>query len=221
VLARNDDCTLPPPPEYSEEPGSAFYTEAYEIYSITQELTAEEREIARFWADDPFRTATPAGHSVSILTQVLEQEQATLDIAAEAYAKVGIAVADAFISCWRDKYQYNLVRPVTYIQNVIDPNWTPPLITPPFPEYPSGHSTESSAAAEILTALFGEEYAFTDHTHDEWGLSPRSFDSFGGFAEEAALSRMYGGIHYRSAVEQGREQGSCVANRVNQLKFRA
>lgn len=221
VLVSNDECTLPPPPEYSEEPGSAFYNEAYEIYTLGNEMTAEQREIARYWADDPFRTATPVGHAVSILTQVLANEQATLDEAAEAYAKMGITMADAFISCWYDKFKYNLVRPVTYIQKVIDPNWMPALITPPFPEYPSGHSTQSSAAAAILTSLFGDEYAFTDHTHDEWGLSSRSFDSFTGFAEEAGISRMYGGIHYRSAVEQGRLQGACVANRVNQLKFHA
>lgn len=220
ILTSGEECAPPPPPSYSEDQNSALYGEALEIYTMTQELTAEQRDIMRFWADDPFRTATPAGHSVSILTQVLEQEQATLDVAAEAYAKLGIALADAFISCWSAKYQYNLLRPVTYIQNVIDPNWLPPLITPPFPEYPSGHSVESAAAADVLTSLFGEDYGFTDHTHDEWGLSPRSFDSLFSFAEEAAVSRMYGGIHFRSAIENGLEQGSCVAAYVNQLQFR-
>src|SRR5262249_944166 len=172
-----------------------------------------------FWADDPFRTATPAGHSISILTQVLEQENATLDVAAEAYAKLGIALADAFITCWKAKYEYNLIRPVTYIQRVIDSSWSPPLTTPPFPEYPSGHSVESGAAAAVLTSIFGQAYAFTDHTHDEWGLLPCSFPSFNAFAKEAALSRMYGGIHFRSAIEKGLEQGSCVFDRVNRLRF--
>lgn len=221
TFVTGDACEVEAPLEYSEDPESAFYNEALEIYETVNRLTPEQREIARFWADDPFRTATPAGHSVSLLTQALAQEQAALDVAAESYAKMGIALADAFINCWRDKYQYNLVRPVTYIRQVIDPRWQPLLITPPFPEYPSGHSVESSAAAQILTSLFGEDYAFTDRTHETWGLAPRSFESFAGFAEEAGYSRMYGGIHYRAAVENGWEQGKCVAERVNALKFRA
>ncbi len=220
VPATSEACEVAPPLEYSEDPDSDFYADALEIYETVNELTPEQLEIARFWADDPFRTATPAGHSVSLLTQTLENEQATLDVAAEAYAKMGIALADAFINCWRDKYVYNLVRPVTYIQRVIDPQWHSVLITPPFPEYPSGHSVESSAAAQILTQLFGEDYAFTDHTHDEWGMTARSFESFADFAEEAGYSRMYGGIHYRTAVENGWEQGKCVAERVNGLRFR-
>jgi PAP2 superfamily len=220
VPETGNECEVAPPLEYSEDPESEFYDEALEIYNIVNELTPEQLEIARFWADDPFRTATPAGHSISLLTQALEQQEATLDVAAEAYAKMGIALADAFINCWRDKYVYNLARPVTYIQQVIDPNWQPVLITPPFPEYPSGHSVESSAAAAILTSLFGDDFAFTDHTHDEWGLTARSFDSFESFAHEAGYSRMYGGIHYRAAVEHGWEQGKCVAERVNGLRFR-
>ncbi len=221
VLASGIECAPPPPPPYSEEPDSAFYAEALEVYTVTSELTAEQREIARFWADDPFRTATPAGHSISILTQVLAEQNATLDIAAEAYARMGIGLSDAFISCWSAKYQYNLVRPITYIRRVIDSEWTSPLVTPPFPEYPSGHSVESSAAAAILTGLFGEDYAFTDHTHDEWGLPARSFGSFEAFAQEAALSRIYGGIHYRAAVENGLAQGACIAAKVEQIEFHA
>jgi hypothetical protein len=215
-----EGCDVPAHPDYSTDPESDFYAEAMMVYNTVNNLSTEQLEIARYWADDPFRTATPAGHSISILMQVLNNEGATLDVAAEAYAKVGIALADSFISCWKAKYEYNLLRPVTYIQNVIDPTWMPVLITPPFPEYPSGHSVESGAVAQVLTDLFGENYTFTDHTHDEWGLPSRSFGSFNEFAEEAAMSRVYGGIHFPSAVQNGLEQGRCVAARVASLNFR-
>ncbi len=219
TLVSGAECAPPPPPPYSEAPNSDFYREAREVYDISLELSAEQLEIARFWADDPFRTATPSGHSVAILTQVLEREDATLAMAAEAYARMGIALADSFISCWHAKYEYNLLRPITYIQRVIDPAWTPVLTTPPFPEYPSGHSVESSAAAAVLSYMFGNAYAFTDATHETWGLPNRSFASFASFAEEAAMSRIYGGIHFRSAIENGLVQGSCIAERVNALHF--
>ena len=196
--------------------GSAFYAEANECYRVTSDLTPDQEMIARFWSDDPGQTATPPGHSISIVTQVARELILTLDRAAEAYAKVGIAVADAFISCWRTKYQYNLLRPVTYIRRVIDPSWTPLLVTPPFPEYTSGHSVQSAAAAQVLTGLFGE-LAFSDHTHDARGLPSRSFRSFREAAEEAAISRMYGGIHFRAAIERGLEQGACIGEQVTAL----
>jgi hypothetical protein len=127
---------------------------------------------------------------------------------------VGIAVADAFISCWSTKYRDNLLRPVTYVGRLIDPGWTPLLITPPFPEYTSGHSVQSGAAAQVLTDLFGP-LAFTDRTHERRGLAPRSFGSFLEAAQEAAISRLYGGIHFRVACERGVDQGICVGKRVS------
>jgi hypothetical protein len=140
-----------------------------------------------------------------------------LDRAAEAYAKVGIAVADAFISCWRTKFRENLLRPVTYVRSVIDPDWTPLLITPPFPEYTSGHSVQSAAAAAVLTDLLGP-VSFTDRTHESRGLPARSFASFNDAAREAAVSRMYGGIHFRAAIDRGLEQGVCVGGRACALR---
>jgi hypothetical protein len=204
----------PPPPPYSEAPGTAFYDEAFECYSVGRSLTAEQEAIARFWADAPGVTATPAGHTVSILNRLVRARDMRLDRGAEAYAKVGIAVADAFIACWHTKYQYNLVRPVTYIRRVIDATWTPLLVTPSFPEYTSGHSVQSGAAAEVLTRLFGR-VAFVDHTHDRLGLPARSFDSFAAAAQEAAISRLYGGIHYRSAIDVGLRQGRAVGQRAS------
>ena len=205
---------------YSEEPSSGFYAEAVEVYEADNDLTPEQRDIALFWSDDPGTTPTPPGHSISILTQVLRQRASSLQVAAEAYARVGIAVADAFICCWHVKYRYNLLRPVTYIQARINPSWLPILTTPPFSEYTSGHSVQSGASAQVLTDLFGE-VAFTDHTHDGRGLAPRSFGSFLEAAEEAAISRLYGGIHFRPAIELGVDQGRCIGEHVSALAFRA
>jgi hypothetical protein len=209
-------CSPEPPPAYSEEIGSLFYLEANECYEAAGSLTAEQEAIARFWSDDPGQTASPPGHSISILSQVATTLDLGLARAAEAYAKVGIAVADAFIACWKTKYRDNLLRPVTYIRNLIDPAWTPLLATPPFPEYTSGHSVQSGAAAQVLTDLFGD-VAFVDRTHDRRGLPARSFRSFHEAAEEAALSRLYGGIHFRAAIERGLEQGRCIGCHVSAL----
>jgi hypothetical protein len=216
VPGSGEPCSPGPPPSFSESVGSAFYVEARECYRVTSDLTPEQKAIARFWSDDPGQTATPPGHSLSILTQVARELNLTLDRAAEAYAKVGVAVADSFVACWRTKYQYNLLRPVTYIRSVIDPSWTSLLVTPPFPEYTSGHSVQTAAAAQVLTSLFGQ-LAFTDHTHDARGLPPRAFSSFAAAAEEAATSRLYGGIHFRAAIERGLVQGACIGEQVTAL----
>lgn len=216
VLPSGETCSPGPPPPYSEDAGSAFYSEAYECYRAVNQLTPEQEAIVRFWSDDAGQTSTPPGHSISILTQVVRALELPLDRATEAYAKVGIAVADAFISCWHTKYRDNLIRPVTYVRRLIDPSWTPVLITPPFPEYTSGHSVQSGAAAQVLTDLFGD-LPFTDHTHDARGLPPRSFRSFMEAADEAAISRLYGGIHFRAAIDRGVEQGRSVGKYVTAL----
>jgi hypothetical protein len=212
VLRSGASCPPDAPLPYSEEPGSPFYADGLETSGVGTTLTAEQEAIARFWSDDPGATATPAGHSISILNQLVAQLGLRLDVAAVAYAKLGIAVSDAFVACWHTKYRYNLIRPVTYIRRVIDPTWTPLLVTPPFPEYTSGHSVQSGAAAEVLTDLFGR-VAFTDTTH----APSRSFGSFRAAAQEAALSRLYGGIHFRRAIDGGLEQGRCVGREVNEL----
>jgi hypothetical protein len=203
-------CDLPPPISYSEEPGSAFHREASEVYAASRSLTEEQRGIARFWSDDPMLSPTPPGHWISIGLQVLERERADAGRHAEVLALLGVAMADAFIGCWDAKYRYDLVRPVTYIRKLIDPAFDPLLITPPFPEYPSGHSTQSGAAAAVLESQFGAAYLFTDATHEDDGLPVRDYPSFRAAAEEAALSRLYGGIHFRSAIERGLQQGSCI-----------
>jgi hypothetical protein len=221
TFATASGATCPPGPSttYDEDPASGFFEEAYEVYAAVNDLTDEQRAIATFWSDDPGATVTPPGHSISIVTQVLRGRGASLAEAAIAYAKVGMAVADAFICCWHTKFRVNLLRPVTYIRSLIEPAWTSPLTTPPFPEFTSGHSVQSGAAATVLTDLFGE-VAFTDHTHDDRGLPSRSFRSFWDAAGEAAISRLYGGIHFRPAIELGLEQGRCVGEHVNALMLR-
>ena len=215
VLKSADDCPAPVPPGFSEEPGSALYKEAREVYTIANAATQEQRQFALYWADDPGKTPTPAGHWLYIATDLLKSRGSNLAEGAFLLARLGIAMSDAFVAVWQAKYQVNLLRPVTYVQLVIDSNWVPTLMhTPPFPEYPSGHSGQSSAAAAVLAASLGANTAFTDNTHNDRGWGPRTFKSFRAAADEAALSRLYAGIHYRSGVEGGKVQGECVARKV-------
>lgn len=213
-------CALPAPPAYSEDKDSAFYKEALEVYETSKSLNDDQKAVARFWSDDPMLTPTPPGHWIAIVLQIIERDQLPVDQSAEALARTGIAVADAFIGCWRDKFTYDLVRPFTYIRKVIDPKWEALLITPPFPEYPSGHSSESGAAAEALTVMFGDNFAFEDATHVKEGQKPRPFPSFWAAAREAGISRLYGGIHFRAAIDQGLEQGRCIGKLVAKLEMR-
>ena len=220
VLSGPEACPAGPHPAYSEDPSSEFFQQALEVYETVNDLTEEQRTIAFYWADLAGESGTPAGHSLSIAVQALEQIDASLDLAAETLARVGIGESDAFISAWATKYHYNLLRPITYINERIDPDWEAVLDTPPFPAYTSGHSNDVGAASTILTALFGHGFAITDHTNDDRGFAPRSFGSFFEAADESAISRLYGGIHYRFDIEQGVEQGACVGRVVNALTFR-
>jgi hypothetical protein len=216
--------TLPvPAPAFNDtDTASAFYNEMEEVYYTVNGLTTEQRTIAKYWSDDPGATCTPPGHSVSIMKYVLIQEGAKLGTTAEAYARMGMAVHDAFVSCWKAKFIYNYIRPISAIQDILDSNWVSILTTPPFPEYPSGHSVQSGAACAVLTAMFGPNYQFTDRTHEsrsDIDGTPRTFASFEAFAGEAAESRLYGGIHFRSAIANGLGQGVTIGNNVMSLTF--
>lgn len=213
VLSSGGECAPPPPPAFSTDAASPFFAEAMEVYTTTTTLTPEQNAIAIFWADNPAQTATPPGHWISILNQIAVQKRLSLATSADGYARVGIAMADSFIACWNVKYVYNLLRPITYIQHSIDAAWTSPIPTPGFPEYTSGHSVQSAAAATVLADLLGI-VAFTDSTHAGLGMAPRSFASFEQAAGEAAVSRLYGGIHYRSAIERGMAQGQCIGQAI-------
>lgn len=213
-------CAAPPHPDFSTEPGSGFYEAALTVYQTSKTLTEAQKEIARFWSDDPMLSPTPPGHWVSIILQIARRDGLPAERTAEALAVTGIAVADAFIGCWNQKFRDNLIRPVTYIRRYIDPKWEPLLITPPFPEYPSGHSVQSGAAEVALTRLFGEGFAFDDATHEDDGLPARPFASFRAAAEEAAVSRLYGGIHFPFGNAGGLVQGRCIGEWAARLKTR-
>ncbi len=207
------------PTPFSADKKSQFYKEALVVYETGKGLTDEQRAIASFWDCNPFvmnvkghvmfatKKISPGGHWMNITRVICNQQKADIFQSAEAYARVSLSLIDAFISCWDEKYRSRLIRPETYINKYIDENWIPLLQTPPFPEYTSGHSVISSSAAVSLTALFGDNLAFTDSTEVEFGMPPRNFTSFLQASNEAAVSRMYGGIHYIPACENGKIQG--------------
>lgn len=213
VLTSPDECPAPPPAEYSPDPGSAFQAEARRVYETDRALTDEQRQIALYWADNPGQTGTPVGHWLSIGSQIVDQLDLSIERAAEVFVLATLAQADAFIGCWRTKFDTHVMRPVTYIRRHIDPAWEPFIVTPSFPEYTSGHSVQSSAAATVLQTLLGA-VAFDDSTNLSIGHPVRRFESFLDAADEAALSRLYGGIHYPMAVENGKSQGACIGRKV-------
>ncbi len=216
-VALNSTTNPVAPSPFSFKETSTMFKLGKEVYDVGKVLTTEQKAIATFWADGA-NTLTPPGHHFNIANIILKKEKAKLDKVAETYAKVGMAVNDAFVSCWRCKYVYNLMRPQTYIRQAIDPKWTPFIGTPPFPEYSSGHSSGSGAAAEMLTTIFGDNYAFTDNTHTG-RLPDRSYKSFNEYANEATLSRLYGGIHFREGNENGQKNGKDIAKNILKLKF--
>lgn len=224
-----------PPTTFSVDKKSQFYKEAIEVYETGNNMTPEQREIAFFWDCNPFmmnvkghvmfatKKISPGGHWMNITNVACTQIHADFVQSAEAYTRVSIALFDSFISCWDEKYRSKLIRPETYINQYIDEDWVPALQTPPFPEYTSGHSVISAASATTLTNLFGDNFAFTDSTEVEFGLTARSFKSFYDASAEAAISRMYGGIHYRPAcdvgVKEGKEIGDFILNKVKTRKL--
>jgi membrane-associated phospholipid phosphatase len=222
-MYKNASITMPNlVPGFSSDPNSGFYAQALETYTISTNLTAEQEIIAKYWSDDPGLTSTPSGHSVSILKQVIEKENLNLEKAAVAYCKLGFAVHDAFVNCWKCKYQDNLIRPITYIRTYIDPTYNSLLSTPPFPEFPSGHSVQSGASALVLESLFGNDYAFQDKSNisrTDINGTPRNYESFSAFANEAAISRLYGGIHFNRAIYEGVTFGRNVGKNVVAFKM--
>ena len=228
-----------PPPKFSMNKNSDFYKELVEVYEISKEITkkgdtSEEIAIAQFWDCNPYvsvtrghlmfavKKITPGAHWIGITKIAAIKEKADFTRTVFAYTKTSIAIADAFISCWDEKFRSNLVRPETLINTYFDDEWKPILQTPPFPEYTSGHSVVSGAASTVLTSIFGDNFSFADDTELPFGLPIRSYKSFQQAADEAAISRMYGGIHYRAAVEvgvgQGRKIGELVTDKLTMVK---
>jgi membrane-associated phospholipid phosphatase len=222
VLDSSAQFAPPPPPAFDLSAGSPFFAQTTEVYEVGRTLTPERRAIADFWDCNPYvmhthghamfatKKITPGGHWMGIAGIASKQQGLDFAASAEVYARTAIALADGFISAWDEKYRSALIRPETVINQHLDEAWLPALQTPPFPEYPSGHSVISAAASVVLSDRFGEGYAFTDTTEVAYGLPARDFPSFAAAAEEAAISRLYGGIHFRAAVEEGLVQGRRV-----------
>lgn len=219
------------PVSFSKDTSSAFYRLAYQVYEIGNTLTQEQRFIASYWDCNPFAVNTaghmsigfkkisPGGHWMNIVGITTSKAHLSFDKAIMVHSLASMTLMDAFISCWDEKYRSNRIRPETVINKYINVRWQPLLQTPPFPEYTSGHSVISTAVAELLTYLLGDNFAFTDTTETLFELPERSFASFRKAADEAAISRLYGGIHYLDAIENGQAQGRAVGIFiVNKLK---
>lgn len=219
------------PTIFSMEKGSKFYNELIEVYDAVNEARekgdeSEMMEIAKFWDCNPYvsthkghmmfatKKITPGAHWILINKEVAKQENLNFEDAARSYALLTIGVYEAFISSWDEKYRSNLIRPETLINEHIDEQWTPILQTPPFPEHTSGHSVVSAASSIVMEHLYGENYEFEDSTEVPYSLPVRSFDSFKEAAEEAAISRLYGGIHYMPSITEGLKQGRKVGDYV-------
>jgi len=222
-----------PPPVFSMDSTSAFMKDVKEVYKVTQNMDKEKILIASFWDCNPFylntqghlnfatKKLSPGGHWISIAGQAAEKAKADWATTTSAYLLTSIALYDGFISCWDEKYRSQLIRPETVINAYINESWRPMLQTPPFPEYTSGHSVISTAAAEVLSSIFGQSFVYNDNTEVDYGLPVRHFTSFNEAASEAAISRLYGGIHYRSAIVNGQIQGKNVGQHVlTKIKLR-
>lgn len=205
--------------DFSNKPDSYFYKLALAVRDTGLHLTPQQSATAIFWDDNPFKVnnnghtmfaikkISPGGHWINIAGLVCRKEKADYVKSAETYACLAVVIADGFINCWDEKYKSKVIRPETYINQYIDERWAPLLQTPPFPEYTSGHSVVSNASAVVLGKLFGDKTAFTDSTEVEFDSPARTFKSFKDAADEASLSRFYGGIHYMPSITNGVDEG--------------
>jgi PAP2 superfamily len=215
---------------FSMDKKSIFYKTMMEVYKIGKHSDSVQKATALYWDDNPnvsklighlnyfIHKISPAGHWVMIAQQACIKKNVPVTKAAQVYALETVAMFDAFISCWDEKYRSNLIRPITIINRVVDAKWEPFIQTPPFPEFTSGHSVTSNAAATVLTALLGENFEFTDNTEIPFGNKPRTFKSFLQASAESSMSRVYGGIHYpetaRISVLQGKAIGAYVLQKL-------
>ena len=226
VLDSANQFSPKPPLTFDLTKGSPFQTQLQEVYEVGDNLTEEQVEIAKFWDCNPYVThhrghamfatkkITPGGHWIGITAIAARQAKSNFMETVNAFTHVSVALFDAFISCWDEKWNTLVVRPETLINKHYNEEWLPLLQTPPFPEYTSGHSVISRASAVVLTKLYGDNFAFKDTTEVAYGLPVRSFNSFIHASEEAAISRLYGGIHYMMAIEEGVAQGNKVGEHI-------
>ncbi len=222
ALADATECPILAPAPYSEAKDSDLYREAKAAYEGGSNVDDEKHRIVLYWADNPGQSGTPTGHWLSIGSQMVAQRNLDGERAAELFVVASMAQADAFIAAWRVKYETMVVRPITYVHRVIDPKWQTDIITPAFPEYPSAHSVQSAAAAAVMTALLGDNIAFDDSTNLALGHQVRRFGSFREAAQEAAISRLYGGIHYPMGINNGSDMGRCIGEKaIERIRTRA
>ena len=210
---------LEPPPPYSADPASPFFAMVKDVYDKSLVLTPDQAAMAIYHRDAPGYPG--GGHFVAVLSQVLTKAQPALDVAALSYVKVGLGQHDASTICFINKYNYNLVRPITYIRNEMGYNtWSPLIPTPNHPEFPSAHAVNNAAVVEMLTDVFGDNFQFTLHTYDYLGLPARSYNSFYEMGKEMSDSRVFGGIHYQASCDKGSLQGKKVGqNILSTVKF--
>lgn len=231
-VANSVDRVARPPIAYNTAITSPMYAQALEVYSLSKPLSYDDRWIGEFWSDDIFElTCEPAGRWIATANQVIRQDKVSLEKAVYTYVKVGLALSDVGVACWGSKYIYSIERPISFIRRTIDPTWTSALnnplkkvqgLTPSFPSYPSGHSCFGAAAAEVLTAIYGQNYTLTDRCHEgrtEFNGTPRTFASFYDMATENAYSRVYLGVHYRMDCDEGLRMGYVIGRKVNQLAW--
>ncbi len=223
----------PPPPAFNmKDSNSRFYREAMEVKRTVENLTEEQKHIAEFFDDNPFnlhvsghimyatKKFSPPGHWMNIVGIAAEKSKADFNTTVASYTATAIALFDGFIACWKSKYTSNMIRPETVINQHLDPSWRPLIQTPPFPSYISGHSVISAASAETMSYFYGDDFAYRDTSLNEYGIKPRSFQSFRQASLEASWSRLYGGIHFRSDLEQGNLVGIKLGQYiVNRLKM--
>jgi hypothetical protein len=226
-LKASQSLPIPQIVKYDTQRHSSYYKQFEEVYVKNNQLTQEEKEIALWWGDDPSETFTPPGHSYYLATLAIKKARPTLIKSVEAYARVGIAVADAFINCWKIKYIHFSERPSTFINENIDETWIAFWPDPPFPAFPSGHAMQAGAVATVLTDMFGENFSIKDDCHagrpaDEERnvqFKSRSFESFWQVAEETANSRFYGGIHTQQDNKVGLQEGKVIGTTINHLAW--
>lgn len=226
VIKSIDEYRPASPMKFSTTKDSPFYQQALEVYEFSKKMSVGDSAVASFWDCNPFylntqghlnfatKKLSPGGHWMSIAGVACMKAKASFNVSLKAYLFTAVALYDGFISCWDEKYRSNTIRPESFINAYIDESWRPLLQTPPFPEYTSGHSVISAAAASVLSALFGNDFSFADDTEIGYGLPVRHFKSFYEAADEAAVSRFYGGIHYKEAITNGTLQGKKIGDAV-------
>jgi membrane-associated phospholipid phosphatase len=224
----NSELPIPVPVPYSTEWNSEYNTLFLAVYAKSKNLSNDERQIAAWWSDDPTESFSPPGHSYNKGSIAIRTDKTNLMIAAETYARVGMAIADAFINCFKCKYKYYAERPSTYIRKGIDPTWVQYWPEPPFPAFSSGHATQGAAAATVLANIYGDQFEFTDNSHEgrardtsqKVDFIPRKFHSFIQAADESALSRFLGGIHTQQDNTVGYMEGRKIGWNINGFKWR-